>query len=89
MAALTQLAKNYNLLIGQAQAKVNNIFVEYRLSGQPLAAEKFLLEFKTEGSKDDFVRYFYHKISERHRKGKILDNTRRKHAFVRALKGLR
>jgi hypothetical protein len=73
------LAKDYNLIIGQAQGKANNIFVEARLNGTVLTAELFLREFNTEGSKTDFVSYFYHKIIERHRKGKISDNTKKNH----------
>jgi hypothetical protein len=49
LTQLTQLAKDYNLIIGQAQGKANDIFVESRLSSQPLSAERFLLEYNTEG----------------------------------------
>lgn len=81
---------DYNLLIGQAQAKANSIFVEHRLSSQVLSAERFLVEFNTEGSKSDFVSYFYHKVIERHRKGKISDNTRKNHLSTwRALQAFR
>jgi integrase len=78
-AALTKLVSDYNLIIGQAQAKANSIFVESRLSSTVLTAEKFIQDYTTEGSKTDFVGYFYHKIIERHRKGKISDNTRKNH----------
>jgi integrase len=89
-AALAKRADDYNLILGQAQAKANNIFVEYRLSSQVLSAEKFMQEFQTEGSKDDFVVYFYHKIIARHRKGKITDNTKKNHLSTwRALKEFR
>ena len=79
LPALVQLVHDYNLLIGQAQGKANRIFVEARLSGAVLTAEKFRQEYNTEGSKSDFVSYFYHKIIERHRKQKISDNTRKNH----------
>jgi integrase len=89
-AALAQLAKDYNLIIGQAQAKANDIFVETRLTSQPLSAERFLLEFSTEGSKDDFVKYYYNKVTERHRKGLITDITKKNHLSTwRALRAFR
>ena len=89
-AALAQLAKDYNLIIGQAKGKANDIFVECRLSSQPLSAERFLVEFNTEGSKDDFVSYYYHKVIQRHRKGEITDITKKNHLSTwRALKAFR
>jgi len=89
-AAWAQRCADYNLLLGQAQAKANSIFVEHRLSGQPLSAERFLVEFNTEGSKEDFVSYFYHKVIERHRKGKISDSTKKNHlSSWRALQAFR
>lgn len=88
--ALVKRVADYNLIIGRAQAKANDIFVESRLSGQPLSAERFLLEYNTEGSKQDFVSYFYHKVIERHRKGLIGDLTRKNHlSTYRALKSFR
>ncbi len=87
---LTKQASDYNLIIGQAQGKANNIFVECRLSNQPLSAERFLQEFNTEGSKEDFVSYFYHKVMQRHRKGTITDTTKKNHLSTwRALKAFR
>lgn len=89
-ASLAKRADDYNLLLGQAQAKANNIFVEYRLSNQVLSAEKFMQEYQTEGSKEDFISFFYHKIIARHRKGKITDNTKKNHLSTwRALKQFR
>jgi len=89
-AAWAKRCTDYNLILGQAQAKANNIFVEHRLSSQVLSADRFILEFNTEGSKSDFVSYFYHKIIERHRKCKISDNTRKNHLSTwRALKAFR
>ncbi len=88
--ALAQLADDYSLLIGKARAKANTIFVEYRLSGQVLTREKFLLDYQSEGSKKDFVSYFYHKVLERHRKKKIGDITKKNHLSTwRALKAFR
>jgi integrase len=87
-AELVKLAADYNLIIGKAQA--NNIFVEARLSSQPLSVERFMQEYNTEGSKEDFVSYFYHKIIERHRRGQIGDLSRKNHLSTwRALKAFR
>lgn len=55
-----------------------------------LTADCFVQDFNTEGSRTDFVGYFYHKIIERHRKGKIADNTKKNHLSTwRALKAFR
>jgi integrase len=89
-AGLAKLASDYNLIIGQALGKANGIFVEARLSSQVLTADRFLQDYNTEGSKTDFVSYFYNKIIERHRKNKISDNTRRNHiSTYRELKRFR
>ncbi|UYZ61190.1 hypothetical protein [Hymenobacter latericus] len=58
--------------------------VGYRLSGQGLTTEGFLLDYNTEASKKDFVAYMEAKIYERYRKGKthkqgISENTRKNH----------
>lgn len=76
-AQLEQKASDYNLIIGQALAKTNEIFVNYRLSKQVLTAEGFLEDYNTELSKNDFLQYMRAKIAERHRRGKIKENTRR------------
>jgi len=78
-AAWVKRADDYNLILGQAQGKANNIFVEARLNSAVLTPERFVQDYNTEGSKSDFVSYFYHKIIERHRKKKITDNTRKNH----------
>jgi integrase len=89
-AALEKRANDYNLIISEALAKASNVFVEYRLSRAPLTAAKFLEEYNTEGSKSDFITYFYNKILERHRRGKISDITRKNHlSSWRALKAFR
>ena len=88
--ALVKRVADYNLIIGKAQAKANDIFVETRLTSQPLSAERFLLEYNTEGSKQDFVSYYYHKVIERHRKGLISDITKKNHlSTYRALRAFR
>ena len=77
---LAKRAQDYNLLIGQALAKANEVFVLWRLSKQVLTLERFKQDFSTAGSKDDFLAYFKAKITERYRKGKITYTTKKNHA---------
>lgn len=76
---LAKRAKDYNLLIGQALAKANEVFVSWRLSQQVLTLERFKQDFSTAGSKDDFLAYFKAKVTERYRKGKIIETTKKNH----------
>jgi integrase len=76
---LAKRAQDYNLLIGQALAKANDVFVTWRLSKQVPSLERFKQDFSTAGSKDDFCAYIKAKIIERHRKEKISDITRKNH----------
>ncbi|MFC7669260.1 site-specific integrase [Hymenobacter humi] len=78
-AQLEARARDHNLLIGQALAKANDIFVTWRLSKEVLTLDRFKRDFATEGSKNDFIAYFRAKIIERHRKEKISDVTRKNH----------
>jgi site-specific recombinase XerD len=77
--ALAQRAKDHNLLIGQALAKANEVQVRWRLSNEVLTLERFRRDFETAGDKSDFITYYRAKMTERWRKGKIADNTRRNH----------
>ncbi|UOQ66797.1 site-specific integrase [Hymenobacter volaticus] len=81
---LEEKAKDTNLIIGKARSKANDVFVNLRLTEQPVTSETFLLDYNTEASKKDFVAYMEAKISERFRKGKghregITDITRKNH----------
>jgi integrase len=81
---LEKKAADYNLIIGKALSKANDVFVEFRLGGQVLTGEGFLYSYNTEGSKKDFVAYMEHKIAERYRKGRshrdgISDITKKNH----------
>jgi site-specific recombinase XerD len=77
--ALTKRASDYNMLIGQALAKANEVQVRWRLSGEVLTMERFKRDFATAGDKSDFITYYQAKMTERYRKGKISDNTRKNH----------
>ncbi|UOQ75095.1 phage integrase SAM-like domain-containing protein [Hymenobacter cellulosilyticus] len=71
---LDKLADDYNLIIGQARAKANDIFVEHRLlTGQTkkaLTIERFNYSYDTDSSRNDFITWMEAKIHERSRKGK-------------------
>ena len=60
-------ARDYNLLIGQALAKANEVFVTYRLSKQVLTLEQFQRDFNMAGSRSDFITYYEAKMTERYR----------------------
>ena len=77
--SLAERARDHNLIIGQALAKANEVFVSWRLSKETLTMERFQRDFVTAGSKNDFITYFKAKIIERHRKEKISNITRKNH----------
>jgi integrase len=72
-------AADYNLIIGQALAKVNEIAVRYRLSNQHLTADEFLREYNTGASREDFLKFMESRIAERYRRGQITELTRKSH----------
>nr|WP_262904992.1 site-specific integrase [Hymenobacter pini] len=73
------MAQDYNLLIGQARGRANDICVKYRLSGQVLTADEFLRQYTSGTNNADFLSYMEARIAERARKGQISDSTRIKH----------
>jgi integrase len=72
-------AADYNLLIGQALGKANDIAVRYRLSNRHLTVDAFLREYNTGASKEDFLAYMGARIEERYRRGQITENTYKGH----------
>ena len=64
---LAKRAKDYNLLIGQALAKANEVQVRWRLSNEVLTLERFKRDFETAGDKSDFITYYRTKLTERFR----------------------
>ncbi|GAB3244090.1 site-specific integrase [Hymenobacter seoulensis] len=81
---LEEKAEAFNMIIGQARAKANEIFVEHRLTRRNLTMEAFLYSYTTEGSRNDFIAWMQAKIQERYRQGKgsrlgISENTRKNH----------
>ena len=77
--ALVKRASDYNLLIGQALAKANEVQVHWRLSNEALTLERFRRDFETAGDKSDFITYYRAKVSERWRRGRICNTTRKNH----------
>lgn len=71
---LSRTDKTYqdcNLVINQALAKANEVFIHFRLTNQPITFESFKQSFETEISKDSFTSYFEGKLKERWKKRKI------------------
>lgn len=77
--ALAKRAADYNLLIGKALAKANEVQILWRLSGQVMTMARFRIDFETSGSREDFLEYYRTKLKERWRKGKIKDTTHKNH----------
>lgn len=74
-----QRAADNNLIIGKAQAKANEVFIQARLNEQSLTKEDFLREYQTAGSKADFITYMDARIEERFRRQQISPNTHKNH----------
>jgi integrase len=69
----------YNLLIGQALGRANKVFTDAHLAGVTLDKDKFLLEYKTGGSKVDFLTFMSSRINERYDQGEITKTTWKNH----------
>lgn len=54
----SQLAKDYNLIIGKKIADINNIAVSYRLSGNYLTLEKLIEELINPTANFDFIKFW-------------------------------
>ncbi|GAB3232956.1 site-specific integrase [Hymenobacter seoulensis] len=77
---LETAAHDSNLIIGQARAKANDIFVRYRLQEDlVLTVDEFLRQYNTAASGSDFLSYMEHRIAERGKRGQISESTRIKH----------
>jgi integrase len=73
--ALATKAAAYNLIIGQARGKANQVLVDAHLSRSPLTVEGFLLEYNSEASKDDFLDFYERKLLDRRKRGRIEEST--------------
>ena len=74
-----ELAKDYNLLLSDAEAKANAVFVEYRLRRLELTLDVFLGEFTSSLNKSNFLQYMEEKINLRYRQGDIEESSRNNH----------
>lgn len=69
-------ARDYNLLIGQAQARANEIFVEYRLSGRELSIDTFWHDYTHPEARHDFLAFYKAEMMRRWSRSLITDSTR-------------
>lgn len=68
-------SNDINLLIGQALAKANKIFVEYRLGGKELTLARFTHDYQHTDSRDDFMAFFRREMTRRKNKSLVTDST--------------
>jgi site-specific recombinase XerD len=73
--ALAKRAADYNLLIGQALGKANDIIVQHRLSKKPLTVETFLEDYHSVAAKHDFLAFYQKKLAQRLKRKEIADAT--------------
>lgn len=69
--------KDDNLIIRNIRSKINNVFVNYRLSNRRLTKEIFLKEFNSDSQFSDIWAFMEDEINKR--KGVLADNTYRAH----------
>lgn len=74
-----QQAEDNKLLISEALARCNSIFIEYRLAHRPLLVENFLQDFHDYGSKVDFIEFFDRELKRRYKKRQITERTYKNH----------
>lgn len=80
-------ARDYNLMLADAEAKANEIFVQYRLKRMDLTLAIFLKEYSSSLNKTNFLQYMEEKINLRYRQGDIEESSRNNHlSTVRKLK---
>ena len=60
----SQIAKDYNLIIGKKVADINNIAVSYRLSGRYLTFEKLIEELTNPTAKIDFIKFWEQQLEK-------------------------
>jgi site-specific recombinase XerC len=68
-----------NMIIGKAQAKANEIFMQYRLSGRNLTLELFLRDYHTEFNKQCFISFYEHRMLERLKNREIVEESKKQH----------
>lgn len=73
-------ANDYNLLIGQAEARANKIFIDYRLESRILNTDIFKREFENPDDRSNFLTFFERELQGR--KDKIEPGTWAQNKFV-------
>lgn len=74
-----QEAKDYNLVLADAEARANEIFITYRLRRLDLSLDIFLKEYSCTLNKSDFLEYMEAKIHQRYRESEIEESSRDNH----------
>ncbi|MBH8559867.1 site-specific integrase [Hymenobacter sp. BT442] len=72
-------AADHNLIIGQALGRANKVFRDARMGEVALDKARFLTEYKTGGSKVDFLVFMSARINERFDRGEINKSTWKNH----------
>lgn len=76
----TKKAKDQNLIIDKCVARINDVFVRYRLQNKELTPELLKQEYKTPSTYVDFYDFYQRKMNEQ--KGLLSENTIRQHQTV-------
>lgn len=66
---------DYNMIITDALARANEVFKYHRLTNTPLTINRFIKEYTTDLSKDDFLKYYSEKAKQRLKDGEIVKFT--------------
>ncbi|WP_044398795.1 site-specific integrase [Lacinutrix sp. Hel_I_90] len=83
-------AKDYNLIIGQNLAAINEIKISYRLSGRALTMNNFIEDFYNPSSKIDFIKFYESELKNQLDQNIIKHTTwRQQNATLQKLKGFR
>lgn len=69
--------QDWNMEAQKELAKVNDIFIFYRLSDHELSIEEFQKEYRRYGSRHNFIAFCYAEIEDRYTGGKISNQTYR------------
>lgn len=72
-------ANDYNLIIRREVGRINDIFMKYRLTGNPLTMQLLKLEYFEPSKAENFIEYIPEKIEKRIRRKEISWGTKKAH----------
>ncbi len=72
----------YNVAIGNARTRANEIIKEYLLKDIPLTIEKFVTEYNSDFNKKSFIDFYAKTMHKRYRNNQIADNTLKAHKMT-------